>query len=113
MPIVRTLKNVTVAHLGVTDNSKSILIHEGPRDHRWTECSFIHVQASQEGECPMMGSKNAPPGSVAMSLILLGAAIGAAIPPGEHWNEIPAVRYRVGFAPRLDHGLNVAIAGQF
>jgi hypothetical protein len=44
---------------------------------------------------------------------LLGAAIGAAIPPGEHWNELPATRYRVGFAPRLDHGLNLAIAWNF
>jgi hypothetical protein len=44
---------------------------------------------------------------------LLGAAIGAAIPPGEHWNELPVTRYRVGFAPRLDHGLNLAVAWRF
>lgn len=44
---------------------------------------------------------------------LLGAAIGAAIPPGEHWNEMPATRYRIGFAPRLDHGLNLAAAWKF
>ncbi len=44
---------------------------------------------------------------------LLGAGIGAAIPPGEHWNEMPATRYRVGFAPRLDHGLNLAVAWRF
>jgi hypothetical protein len=246
MPIICTFKNVTVAHLAMTDNGKSsIRIHDGSRDHRWTECWFIHVQASQEGEYPMRGSKNTPPGSVAMSLSnvlalltlaclfasvsvagedppldlslapgmrvrvlvqdispsifvgtisrvgdqsvtidvpgrsepisvlrekiarldvssgrrsrwvdaaigagigaagsalacssgenkhsfivnntdvtagcalvggLIGAAIGAAIPPGEHWNEMPATRYRVGFAPRLDHGLNVAIAGRF
>lgn len=45
---------------------------------------------------------------------LLGAGIGAAIPPGEHWNEMPANRYRIGFAPRLDHGLNLlAVAWRF
>ncbi|MGP0083292.1 MAG: hypothetical protein ACLP0B_06670 [Steroidobacteraceae bacterium] len=44
---------------------------------------------------------------------LLGASIGAAIPPGEHWNEMPSTRYRVGFAPRLDHGLNMAVAWRF
>jgi hypothetical protein len=43
----------------------------------------------------------------------LGALIGAAIPPGEHWNEIPSTRYRVGFAPRPDHGLNLAVALNF
>jgi hypothetical protein len=44
---------------------------------------------------------------------LLGVAIGAAIPPGEHWNEMSATRYRIGFAPRLDHGLNLAVAWSF
>jgi preprotein translocase subunit YajC len=45
---------------------------------------------------------------------LLGALIGAEIPPGEHWNEIPAAyRYRIGFAPRLDHGLALAVAWNF
>jgi hypothetical protein len=44
---------------------------------------------------------------------LLGAGIGAAIPPGEHWNEMPATRYRIGFAPRLDHGLKLAVAWNF
>jgi len=43
----------------------------------------------------------------------IGAVIGAAMPPGEHWNEMPATRYRVGFAPRLDHGLNLAVAWNF
>jgi hypothetical protein len=43
----------------------------------------------------------------------LGALIGATIPPGEHWNEMAASRYRVGFAPRLDHGLNLAVAWNF
>src|SRR5580704_19200628 len=39
---------------------------------------------------------------------LLGAGIGAVIPPGERWNEMPATRYRVGFAPRPDHGVDLA-----
>ena len=43
----------------------------------------------------------------------LGALIGAAIPPGEHWKEVSASRYRVGFAPRLDHGLDMAAVWQF
>jgi hypothetical protein len=49
----------------------------------------------------------------ALAGALLGAAIGAAIPPGEHWNEMPVSRYRIGFAPRLDHGLNLAVAWRF
>jgi hypothetical protein len=44
---------------------------------------------------------------------LLGLGIGAAIPPGERWNEIPATRYHIGFEPRLDHGLNLAVAWNF
>lgn len=43
----------------------------------------------------------------------LGASIGAAIPPGEHWKEMSATRYRVSFAPRLDHGLDMAVAWKF
>jgi hypothetical protein len=43
----------------------------------------------------------------------LGALIGAAIPPGEHWKEIAATRYRVSFAPRLDHGADLAVAWKF
>jgi hypothetical protein len=43
----------------------------------------------------------------------LGALIGAAIPPGEHWKEMSATRYRVSFAPRLDHGLDLTVARQF
>jgi hypothetical protein len=43
----------------------------------------------------------------------LGALIGAAIPPGERWHEVPVSRYRVSFAPRLDHGLDVAVALNF
>jgi hypothetical protein len=44
---------------------------------------------------------------------LLGAGIGAVIPPGERWNEMPATRYRVGFAPRPDHGVDLAVAWRF
>jgi hypothetical protein len=43
----------------------------------------------------------------------LGAFIGAIIPPGERWDEMPATRYRFGFAPRVDHGLDLAIAWTF
>jgi len=43
----------------------------------------------------------------------LGALIGAIIPPREHWNTIPATRYRVGFAPGPDHGLNMVVAWNF
>jgi hypothetical protein len=43
----------------------------------------------------------------------LGALIGAAIPPGEHWKTIAESRYRISFAPRLDHGANLAIAWNF
>ena len=43
----------------------------------------------------------------------LGALIGAIIPPGEHWKEIAATRYRVSFAPRLDHGADLAVAWKF
>lgn len=42
-----------------------------------------------------------------------GAFIGAIIPPSQHWNELPATRYRLGFAPRLDRGLDLAIAWTF
>jgi len=43
----------------------------------------------------------------------LGALIGTAIPPGEHWSEMAASRYRAGFAPRLDHGFDLAVAWNF
>lgn len=43
----------------------------------------------------------------------LGALIGVATPPGERWKEMSAPRYRVGFAPRLDHGVDLAVAWQF
>ncbi len=43
----------------------------------------------------------------------LGALIGAVIPPGERWKEISATRYRISFAPRLDHGADLAVAWKF
>jgi hypothetical protein len=43
----------------------------------------------------------------------LGALIGAIIPPGEHWKAISATRYRLSFAPRLDHGADLAVAWKF
>jgi hypothetical protein len=43
----------------------------------------------------------------------LGALIGAVIPPGEHWKAIAATRYRFSFAPRLDHGADLAVAWKF
>ena len=43
----------------------------------------------------------------------LGALIGAVVPPGERWKEITATRYRFSFAPRLDHGADLAVAWQF
>lgn len=43
----------------------------------------------------------------------VGAFVGAIIPPGEHWNAMPETRYRVGLAPRPDHGLDLAIAWKF
>jgi hypothetical protein len=56
-------------------------------------------------------------GDVAGACALLGAALGAsigvAIPPGEHWKEVSATRYRVSFAPRLDHGLDLAVVWKF
>jgi hypothetical protein len=43
----------------------------------------------------------------------LGALIGVAVPPGERWKEISTTRYRISFAPRLDHGLDFAAAWKF
>lgn len=56
-------------------------------------------------------------GAVAGVCALLGAGVGAligvAIPPGERWSNMSPSRYRVSFAPRLDHGLEVAAAWHF
>ncbi len=52
-------------------------------------------------------------GACAVLGAAVGTFIGAIIPPGEHWNTMPATRYRVSFAPRLDHGLDLAIAWNF
>ncbi len=58
-------------------------------------------------------STAADAGIVALFGALIGAVIGAVVPPGERWDEMPATRYRVGFAPRPDHGLDMAIAWRF
>jgi len=58
-------------------------------------------------------SDGAVAGAGALFGALVGAVIGAAVPPGERWDEIPASRYRVGLAPRLDHGLDLAVAWKF
>jgi hypothetical protein len=45
--------------------------------------------------------------------VLVGGLVGFAIPPGYHWNEVPATRYRVSLAPRFDHKLGAAFAVAF
>jgi hypothetical protein len=58
-------------------------------------------------------SDGAVAGAGALFGALVGAVIGAAVPPGERWKEIAATRYRVSFAPRLDHGADLAVAWKF
>ncbi len=58
-------------------------------------------------------SGDAVAGACALFGALIGGVIGVSVPPGERWNEMPATRYRVGFAPRPDHGLDMAIAWRF
>jgi hypothetical protein len=43
----------------------------------------------------------------------LGALIGAAIPPGEHWKPASESRYQISFTPRLDHGANFLVAWKY
>jgi len=43
----------------------------------------------------------------------IGAIVGVAIPPGERWKEVSPTGYRISFAPRLDHGLDLAVAWKF
>jgi hypothetical protein len=68
----------------------------------WNRSGQGHLVSTGEvaGVCALFGSG-------------IGAGIGAAIPPGERWKEMSAARYRVGFAPRLDHGADLAIAWKF
>ena len=68
----------------------------------WNRSGQGHLVSSGEvaGVCAVFGSG-------------IGAIIGVAIPPGEHWKEMSGARYRVSFAPRLDHGLDMAIAWKF
>jgi hypothetical protein len=58
-------------------------------------------------------STGAVAGACALFGAGLGALIGVAIPPGEHWKQMSETRYQVGFAPRLDHGINLAVAWHF
>lgn len=71
------------------------------------------AQGSQKKDQVVNISTGAVAGACALFGALIGGVIGVSIPPGEHWNEMPATRYRVGFAPRPDHGLDMAIAWRF
>src|ERR1700734_2407677 len=80
-----------IAHLAVS---------EGPRSRGADSATGAGVGESGGGKGHVVS-----PGRVAGICALfgggLGALIGAVIPPGEHWKEIAATRYRVSFAPRL------------
>lgn len=43
----------------------------------------------------------------------LGALIGAAIPPSEHWESIGGIHARVSVVPRIDHGIGLTVAAAF
>ena len=58
-------------------------------------------------------STGAVAGICALFAAGLGALIGVVIPPGEHWKAISASRYQFSFAPRLDHGADLAVAWKF
>ena len=45
--------------------------------------------------------------------LLVGAGIGALIPPGERWQDVSSSRYRVSFAPRVDRTPGIAFALSF
>jgi hypothetical protein len=68
----------------------------------WNRSGQGHLVSTGEvaGVCALFGSG-------------VGAIIGVAVPPGERWKEMSATRYRVSFAPRLDHGLDMAVAWKF
>jgi hypothetical protein len=68
----------------------------------WNRSGQGHLVSSGEvaGVCAVFGSG-------------IGAIIGVAVPPGERWKEMSATRYRVSFAPRLDHGADLAIVWKF
>jgi hypothetical protein len=65
----------------------------------WNRSGQGHLVSTGEvaGVCALFGSG-------------IGAIIGVAIPPGEHWKEMSAACYRLSFAPRLDHGLDMVVA---
>jgi hypothetical protein len=93
-------------------------VSTGPRS-RWVDAA-IGAGIGAVGGAVAGGSQDShvvSNGEVAAVCALLGAGlgalIGAAIPPGEHWSEMMASRYRLSFAPRLDHGLGLAVAWGF
>jgi hypothetical protein len=97
-------------------------VSEGPRSRAVDAAIGAGIGAAlgaAGGELASAGEKNhlVSNGEVAAVCALLGAGLGAligvAVPPGERWSKKPASRYRVGFAPRLDHGLDVAVAWDF
>ena len=45
--------------------------------------------------------------------LLVGAGIGALIPPGERWQDVSSARYRVSFAPRVDRTPGIAFVLSF
>ena len=89
---------------------------------RWTDAA-IGALIGGAGLALACSSANRPKNSIvgdrevtgtcALVGLAVGTLVGAAMPPGERWDAIPATRYRVGFAPRLDHGLNLAVAWRF
>jgi hypothetical protein len=104
------------------DKISRLDVSEGPRSRGVDAAIGAGLGAAlgaAGGELASTGGKShiVSSGAVAAVCALLGAGVGAligvAIPPGERWNEKPASRYRVGFAPRLDHGLDVAVAWDF
>ncbi len=42
--------------------------------------------------------------------VLIGALVGAAIPPGEHWKEVPASGYRVTLGPGRGSGVGLTLS---
>jgi hypothetical protein len=44
---------------------------------------------------------------------LLGAGVGAALPAGERWTDIPTARYRISLLPRLDSTVGLTVSRAF
>jgi len=97
-------------------------VSEGPRS-RWIDAAIgagIGAGTGAAGCALANGSGRGhivSTGEVAGVCALLGAGLGAligvAIPPGERWKEMSKAPYQVSFAPRLDHGLDLAVVWQF